>query len=189
MKKTCLLLLLLVSASLFGSDRLQYSVIKNSYVFSTYFEMIGPEDYEGRVTKNSVSVRNFYKYYNAEGGYRGQGITRLASLGPLYKWGADIDIYDEHGKKAGVIYGKLWSTAKAKFEMYNERHDLVAIAYYGYNREGFSLMKSGKIESLIGYMKAAPNTNIEVVIYDREGIDERIIKIFSAFVSDFQKSF
>lgn len=188
--KNLLFLFLFFCGSLFGNERLQYSVIKNSYAFSTYFEFVSPEGYEGRVTKNAISVRNYYKYYNDEGGYRGQGITRLISLGSLYKWAADIDIYDDKGKKIGVIYGKVWSTAKAKFEIYNENSDFVAVAYYGYNREGFSLMKPGKVERLIGYLKKAPlSDNLEVTLYDRESVDERLLKIFSAFVSDYQKSF
>jgi len=190
MKK--ILLFLLLCGSLFAGERIQYTIIKNPYAFSTYFELLRPDGYEGRVIKNAISVRSIYDLHDEEGVYEGQGICRLFSLGLLFSWARDIDIYDAEGESIGLICGRVWSGSKAKFEIYDVDENLVAIAYYNRNRSGFSLMKNGKVESLAGYLKRNPafqSTDWDLMLYDNSLMDRRILKIFSAFISDYQDTY
>jgi len=170
---------------------LSYSITKNVYLFSTYFEMEGNDWYEGRVIKNHINIRTVYDLYDRCGGHEGQGICQILSLGTLFSWAKDIDIYDAEGARIGFIDGQLLTTTAAKYGFYNQSNELVANAYLDWNCSAFTIMTPS--ERTIARLKRTFILNDidswEVVAYEPELLDLRILKVFSSFVIDCQGDF
>ena len=168
-----------------------YTITESPYLFSTYFEMQGKNRYEGRVIKNHFNLRTIYDLYDPEGHYEAQGICQLLSLGAVYPWAKDIDIYDDRGEKIGFIDGQLLTTTTAKYDLYNRFDQFVASAYLDRSCSGFTVM--GEQEQTIAQLKRnfvqGDIDSWKVVIYDPKFLDQRILKIFSAFAIDFQEYF
>lgn len=186
-----LLLFLLLTSVAFGATQspFSYSVIKNPYRFSTYFELMGKEGYEGRVVSNFFHVRTTYDLYNAEGMYEGQGICRALSLGVLFSWARDLDLYDARGIYIGMIQGKVMTTTSAKFNLYDAAGQLIGSAYQNRNQSSFNLLDPSPMERMLGVIKRnATADEWEVTLYDSTAIDHRQLKILSAFIADHQNS-
>lgn len=184
-------LLFLIYLSAAWSSPLSYTISENPYLFSTYFEMEGKGRYEGRVVKNHLNLRTIYELYDPSSLFEAQGICQILSLGSLYPWAKDIDVYDEKGEKIGMIDGQLLTTTSAKYNFYNGRDQLIATAYLDLSCAAFSIMGEG--DRTIARLKREwiPDQidSWEVVLYDERPLDPRILKIFSAFAIDFQAYF
>lgn len=195
MKKTFFLIITLLFAFNYAqaNDKLHYTILKNPFAFSTFFEMLGQDHFEGRVVKNHIHVRSTYDLYDKHGEFECQAICRALSLGAIFSWAKEIDIYDKHDHKIGFIDGKTATTAHAKFHLHNKEGHLVAIAYLDYDNSGFTIVSPEHGEKTIGHFKRhfthKESHNWEVVFYDIKHMDQRIVKIFSAFVVDHQDSF
>lgn len=165
-----------------------YTITEHPYNFSTYYEMHGMERYEGRIIRKSLSVRTCYDLYDASGKHEGVGICRALSLGAFCGWAREIDIYDVNGKKVGFVDGKFWTTASAKYNIYNEQEQLTAIAYLDYSGAGFNVVDSSKSERPLAYLKRNL-VDWNVTLYAKDQLDLRILKIFSAFAVHYQDAF
>lgn len=184
-----LLTLFFMTTGFAGEGKYSYMVLKNPYRFSTYFEMMGEHGYEGRVVSNFFHARTTYDLYNAAGVYEGQGICRALSLGVLCSWARDIDIYDATGVCIGLIQGQVLTTAAAKFNFYDAYGQLVCSAYQNYNQSSFNMLDASPMERMMGVVKRnAIADEWDVTLYQSDIVDHRCLKIFSAFVSDYQDS-
>lgn len=187
MKKFFLLFVLsLLSFNAFASDALNYILIRNPYHFSTYYEMFDKNDsYEGRLVEEFFHVRTTFDLYDKVGDYEGQGICRALSLGVIFPWAREIDVYDQHGHRVGIIIGKTLTTAKAKFEFYNQHSHHVGTAYCDLDGSDFLLMSPS--EHVIGFLKRNHHRKggeeWHAVLHNHEGIDKRVFKIFTAFIA------
>lgn len=190
--KSCFLFsfLLLVLSFQVEAKSIQYTVLKNEYRFSTYFELIGKKSYEGRVIKESLRVRTTYDLYDAKGDYEGQGICRALSLGSLYNWAREIDVYGKDGNKIGFIEGKVFTTAQAKFHFFDQTSRLVAIAFLDFESAGCTICDPEVNEKVLGLLtrkiSVKSEDEWEAIIYDSHAVDPKLIKIFSAFIADTQ---
>lgn len=168
-----------------------YTITESPYYFSTYFEMRGKNRYEGRVIKEHLNFRTTYDLYDPDGRYEGQGVCQILSLGAIYPWAKDIDIYDERGARIGFIDGQFLTLTTAKYNLYHEYDGLVATAYLDRSSSGFTVMDAQ--ERTIAFLKRnfvqGDIDSWQVVQYDPGGLDQRILKIFSAFAIDFQEYF
>ena len=183
-------LLLLISYQAW-SQPYSYTITESPYLFSTYFEMQGKDLYEGRVVKNHINLRTVYNLFDHNGLNEAQGICQILSLGALYPWAKDIDVYDAKGEKIGFIDGQLLTTTTAKYNFYDECDQYVASAYLDASSSGFIIM--GENERTIARLKRNfildDIDSWEVDHYDQDILDPRILKIFSAFSIDFQEYF
>ena len=174
------------------AEPFSYSIVEHPYRFSTYFEMQGKNGFEGRAIKNTLALRTAYDLYDSGGNYQAQGIVQSLSLGSVFAWGKDIDIYDALGKHIGFIDGEVLTTASAKYTIYNEKKEWVATAYLDYSCSGFVVM-AAKDERTIANLRRNFVANVtdhwDVVLYEPEAIDMRILKVFSAFAIDYQEYF
>jgi hypothetical protein len=174
---------------LFGAP-CKYTITENPYRFSTYFEMDG-ESYEGRVIKSSISVRTVYDFYDESGDYVAQGICRLLSMGSICSWARTIDIYDAAGNYIGLIDGTAFTTAKASYNFYDGNGTYLGVAYLNLDCSSF-LLTDAKERTLATLKRKFVDRAIdhwEVNLYDRNSIDLRLFKIFSAFAIDHQEYF
>lgn len=190
MKKIFSLLLILFFARL-GAESCVYTITEHPYRFSTYFEMEGKEKYEGRVIKSAISVRTVYDLYDKESHFVGQGICRLLSLGSVCSWARMIDLYDQNGETIGLIEGRLLTSAKASYNLYDSTGVIVAVAYLNLDASGFTVHDAK--ERVIVNMRRNFKTNAldswDITQFDRSTLDERILKLFSAFAIDHQEDF
>ena len=184
-----LLVLLCSTAAIFGSGTKRFTVIKNPYLLSTYFEMIGKKDYEGRAIKETLKIHTEYDLYDAYGDYEGQGVCRIMSLGFLFACAREIDVYDACQAKIGMIDGKVFTTARERYDIYDAQDRLIGIAYNNRDASSFSIVDPTRNERLIGNIKRKILDEWQVTLYDCETIDMRILKIFAAFIVDYQEHF
>lgn len=189
--KFALNILLLIFSWQAWSQPYSFTITESPYLFSTYFEMRGKDRDEGRVVKNHLNLRTVYNLYSPSGLIEAQGICQILSLGAIYPWAKDIDVYDRKGEKIGFIDGQLLTTTTAKYNFYDQGDRYVASAYLDSSSSGFSVI--GENERTIARLKRNfiqdDIDSWEVVHYDQDALDPRILKIFSAFSIDFQEYF
>lgn len=180
----------LFCASLVAGEKLNYTITAHPYRFSTYYEMDGSNGYEGRAVKNAISIHTCYELYDANGTYVAEGVCRILSLGALFSWAREIDVYDEAHNKIGFIDGQAWTTASAKYAISDATGHLIAYAYLDYNAAGFTITDTTKNERPIAYLKRNKSqSDWAVTMYANSPLDVRILKVFSAFVVDYQDIF
>ncbi len=186
-----LCLLLFSSCHSLESRPISYTITSSPYLVSTYFEMYGDNYYEGRVVKNHINVRTVYELYDPKGHYKAQGVCQIFSLGFFYAWAKDIDIYDAQGERIGFIDGQLLTTTAAKYSFYNQNDKHLADAYLDCKCSGFTIMTpDGRTIAKLKRDYIQDDVDPwKVVIYEKNLIDERIFRIFSAFAIDFQEHF
>jgi hypothetical protein len=174
------------------AEPFSYSIVEHPYRFSIYFEMQGKNGFEGRAIKNTLALRTAYDVYDKEGNYQARGIVQSLSLGSLFAWGKDIDVYDFADKKIGFIDGETLTTASAKYTLYDEHNVWIATAYLDYGCSGFVVM-SAKGNRTIANLRRVFVQNVvdhwDVVLYEPDAIDIRLLKVFSAFAIDYQEYF
>lgn len=174
------------------ADPFTYTITEHPYRFSTYFDMHNAKGYVGRVVKSHLSARTSYDLYDALGNFEGKATVQACSLGALFVWAKDIDVYDEKNEKIGFIDGEALTTASAKYSFYNQKNERVATAYLDYSCSGFILTaeKGGRTLGLFKRNFVLDVTDFwDIAIYEPEAIDLRLIKAFSAFAIDYQEYF
>lgn len=169
---------------------LTYDVHKQYTTFSTIFDCMGEHDFLGTVVKSSFRIRTNYDLYSVHGEYQGTGICRLITLGSVFDWAREIDIYDHNDYYIGTIDGQMATTEKAKFSIYNKNSERVGIAYL----DSFHTFKvvdpHNENHYLVLIKKHFEGEDCwRVTVYDEDYIDLRMIKVFSAFIADRENSF
>ena len=149
--------------------------------------------YLGTLLKKKFSLHSQYDLYDSQGHYEGQGVCRLLSLGVIYPWAKELDIYDCKGNKIAMIDGQALTSAKARYSFYDHASCLKGIAYLDYGSSSFRIVHPSNDKLVLALLQRIfiehTIDNWDVTIYRSETIDPRILKIFSAFAVDFQSSF
>ena len=176
-----------------AAEPLNYTITEKDYRFSTYFEMQSKDRYVGTLIKKKYEVRTSYELYDPIGNYEGKGICRALSLGALFAWAKEIDVYDQDGNTLGMIDGQAFTAANAKYSLYDAAGNLLGIAYLDYGSSSFVIVDPSNGKQVLGQLKRNFVQNTldywDVVLYDTAAIDVRILKVFSAFAIDFQEYF
>lgn len=172
---------------------LSFDVNSQNYTFSTVFDFMGRHDYLGTAVKSVFHLRTHYDLYGVHGEYEGTGICRVLTLGAIYNWGREIDIWGPDGDYVGMIDGQFATEAKAKYSIYNGIGTRVGIAYLEKGSSAFTIVNPHNEFHRIAYLRRnfIPNETDywSAVVYDEDAIDLRIIKVFAAFALDSQNSF
>jgi hypothetical protein len=173
-------------------DPYHLSVQMKKYEYSTFFEIDSEDSWRGNVKKSKFRLRDNYDLSD-KNGWCATGIKRIVSLGSFFNWAAEVDIFGVNGVRLGYIEGKLLTTAKAKFYIYNREDNLVAIAYFDIDNKGVTISPPDNETFTLARFNRIFTPDIhdswEVVVYEPEIIDSRIIRIFAAFCVDVQDSF
>ncbi len=186
-----LLMMLFPLGCLVEAAPVSYTISESQYLWSTYFEMHGTEGYSGRVVKNHYNIRTVYDLYDPMNRFEAQGVCQVLSLGALYPWAKDIDVYGAQGEQIGFIDGQLLTTAAAKYGFYNIWGTLVANAYLDAQSSGFTIMTPDE-RTIARFKRNYIQDDLDywnVDIYDSNVVDLRILKVFSGFAIDFQEFF
>lgn len=173
------------------SNPYHFSLYKQNYALSTFFSIQSDETYRGVVKKSTFRVRTNYDLSD-EHGWQATGIKRVVSLGSVYPWATEVDVYDTQWMAMGMIDGQVVSTAAARFSIYNSNVDLVGIAYLDYSLNTYTIEYPENRTSLLPIAELHRHKDAggldwwEVTVYDPNQIDERIMRIFAAMASDLQ---
>ncbi|MDF1684238.1 MAG: hypothetical protein P1U36_06230 [Legionellaceae bacterium] len=152
------------------------------------------ETYAGSIKKSAFRIRTNYDLSN-EHGWQATGITRIVSIGSLFSWAKDIDIYDTRRTQIGMIDGELATLEAAKFSIYeySEKGEAtrVAIAYANADFKRFIVLaEDTNINPVpIAELNRTEPNNWHVSVNYPDKIDDRIIRIFAGFVVDYQDKF
>lgn len=174
------------------------NISKFSETYRIYSPLQGttsyPATYPGMIKKSAFRVRTNYDLSNQEG-WQATGITRMLSMGMVYPWATDIDIYDTRGVKIGFIDGNIATLESAKFDLY--RYDeqgqatKVGVALANADFTHFSITSPENylpIAELTRHLHMKDDAwTVTVTVPDT--IDDRIIRIFAGFVVNYQDKF
>lgn len=172
-----------------------FTIIKDVYRFYELYQISAPQNdiYPGTIKKSAFHIRTNYDLSDKDG-WQATGITRLVSMGSLYAWATDIDIYDTRGVQIAFIDGSFATLEAAKFNLYEYDEagaaTEVGIAYANADFSRFVIFPSSGAPNPIAEM----NRNIrektwDVTVHYPELIDDRLIRIFAGFVIDYQDKF
>ncbi len=172
-----------------------FIVTKDIYKFSEVYQIKSPprETYPGSIKKSAFRIRTNYDLSNKDG-WQATGITRILSLGSLYHWAKEIDIYDTRGVRIGFIDGNLATTESAKFTIY-EYDDAgsattIGVAYANSSFDRFMILESSdNLHPIADLNRNVSNKTWSVSVHYPETIDDRIIRIFAGFVIDHEDKF
>jgi hypothetical protein len=172
-----------------------FVIAKDVYKFSEVYQIKSPlkETYPGAVKKSSFRIRTNYDLSN-KNGWQATGITRVLSLGSIYPWATDIDIYDTRGVQIGLIDGNMATMESAKFNIYDYDEEgnatEIGLAYANPDFSRFVILATTDDPNPIAELNRNFNDkNWSVSVHSPEKIDDRTIRIFAAFVVDFQDKF
>jgi hypothetical protein len=147
----------------------------------------------GKVVRTGLLCPRYqYDLFSTHGRLEARAITRALSWGLLFPWGTQIDLYDDNAQ-IGMIGGVFFTWSRAKFVFYNAQGEETAIAYLNSEASEFLIVSAKNEEHVLAELKGRAFGALSVwemkptqpVI----GIDERILKVFIAFATDFHESF
>lgn len=172
-----------------------FTITKDVYKFSELYQINSQqkETYPGSVKKSAFRIRSNYDLSDVHG-WQATGITRIISLGSLYPWAKDTDIYDTRGVQIGLIDGDMATFESAKFNIY-EYDDVgkatqIGSAYANPEFNRFVILSSSNNPHPIAELNRNFSDNTwSVSVHYPEKIDDRIMRIFAGFVVDHQDKF
>lgn len=173
----------------------EITLTKHVYKFSEIYQIKSPlrDTYPGSIKKSAFRIRTNYDLSNKDG-WQATGITRVVSLGSIYPWAKDIDIYDTRGAQIGLIYGELATLESAKFSIYEyddaSKAQMVGIAYADPDFKRFVILESNNNPHPIAeFNRNTADDSWNVSVHYPEKIDDRIIRIFAGFIVDYENKF
>ncbi len=143
------------------------------------------------VRSGLFTPRYYYDLYSPEGTFLARGINRVFSLGLFIPSQMEFDIYDETNAYIGYIGGKFW-TRGAAFGFGNPHGTEVGSALLSSDSDQaiFSILSpTNKVMATLNGMLSGDLSNWELDVKKPLDIDSRVLKIFTAFISDFHKCF
>lgn len=187
-----------VSAAVHESHPYEFEIRRDPYRFATYFQISSKDTYIGSVKKSAFRLRRNYDLSD-KNGWQATGIVRILTLGTLFSWASEIDVYDTRGVKFGMIDGQVMTTENAKFSLYeyddegNYTH--IGTAFLDGDFDSFTILSPEGTPHPIAKLERCSTSVGKKVdywktqVYHPESIDDRLIRIFSAFIMDHQDDF
>ena len=169
-----------------------YSMTKKPYMFSTEYEIDSEEIDLGFVQKKMFSAQSTYRLGDAKG-FQAEGVVRLFSLGTIFTWAKDMDIYDDQKQLIGGIDGIALTTADARYNILDAHENVIAVAFLDDDKTGFSIVDPQNYANVFARLKRDYTSDVadpwSVTVYQGHVIDPRVLKIFTAFAVDTESSF
>ncbi|MCR9192516.1 MAG: hypothetical protein NXI01_07630 [Gammaproteobacteria bacterium] len=178
----------------------EFLIKKNIFQFSETYLISAPSQsdtsyqptYRGMVKKSAFRIRTNYDLSN-QNGWQATGITRLLSMGIVYPWATDIDIYDTRGVKIGFIDGSIATLESARFDLYHYdetgHSTQVGVALANADFTHFSITNPENYLSIAELTRDMKKNAWKITVTVPEIIDDRMIRIFAGFVINYQDQF
>jgi hypothetical protein len=186
----------------------EFKVETQNYEWSRYFEITERDStaalYAPRATVSRGRyslLRTRYDMFSPEGVQLAHADTRIFSTGKLFTWLMHLDIYAPDKTRLGAIRGEVMTTAAARFGLYNEKLQRVAVAYMEQGGFRCVLTAGDNYNRRIGVMHRANASYLvddelsgvydpwSIELFDGGAIDSRTLALFAAFVADHQNNF
>lgn len=170
-------------------------MVKCSTPLSYYvdFDCMQDDILTAKVVRSGLfTPRYYYDLYSSEGTFLARGINRVFSLGLIFPNQMEFDIYDDRGEYVGYIDGKFWTSGTAKFGFSNSHGMETGYALLSTDSDQavFSVVSStNKIVATLNGTLSGDLSKWELDVKKPLDIDQRALKIFTAFISDFHSSF
>lgn len=157
------------------------------------FNILNRSGLVGKVIRSGLfTPRYYYDLYSDQGEFLARGINRVFSLGLISPSQMEFDIYDSEKNRLGYVGGKFWTSGLAKFAFKNPEGDQIGFAFLSSDasQATFSILSDRHVvvASLNGE-RSGDLSQWELVSQEPLEIDSRIVKIFTAFISDFHEAF
>lgn len=186
-------------ASVHEDHPYEFKIRIDANEITTYFQIDTHNTYLGSVKKGSDEGRTRYDLSD-ENHWQGTAIRRaITILGNIFTWAAEFDLYDTHGNKFGMIDGQAGTTEHAKFSLYDYdsegNYTLIGIVYQEPEYNSFIIQFPDHEDQLIAKLEHytvsinGPVDFWKVKVFHPEQIDDRMIRLFAAFVVDNQQNF
>ena len=181
------------STTIFADSELCNMKINKNSPFLSYsadFNILKNDIPNGKIVRTGfMCPRYYYEIYDEMGMFQARGVTRFFSLGFFSPALADIDIYDANENYLGLIQGKLLSRSRVKFIFYDQGYNELFEAFF--DKDSSDIVIYSHKTNLLADIKGITYGEVGVLNVDliNDQIDERLIKIFSAFVSDYFEVF
>ena len=187
---------MLFSAAIHEDHPYSFTISPNFHALSTDFQISSDDTYIGTIKKNHLRFRTIYELFD-ENKWQAVGNIRFFSTGLFSIWASEIDIYDAKGVKIGMVNGQKGTTEEAKFTLYTSNEKgittLAGTALLNSDRDYCMIVPRNRKKRPIGRMRRVfvPNGNDfwEVRVNRPNKIDDRIMRIFAAFIIDNQDTF
>lgn len=187
-----------IKAAVHEDHPYEFEVRRDPYQFATFFQITSKDSYIGSVKKSAFRLRRNYDLSNKDG-WQATGIVRIITLGVIYSWASEIDIYDTEGTKIGMIDGQIVTTENAKFSLYaydeSGNYTHVGTAYLDRDFDSFTILPPDGTPHPIAKLERfiMPTGNgidyWRTQVYQPEVIDDRLVRILATFVMDHQDDF
>lgn len=191
----CLMVCAQAWASIHADHPYHFLITKQVFKTTEIYQIKSREQdtYPGTVKKSMFRVRTNYDLSD-KNGWSATGIVRLFSLGSVYPWAKDVDIYDTRGVQIGMIDGSFVTLESARFDIYEYdeagNHNLIGVAYASGDFNQFTIHPDNQDPRTIAELtRVNHESGWSVSVHNPELIDDRIIRIFSGFVIDHQDKF
>jgi len=168
--------------------------IKKKKPFLAYtakFTLVQKDQSKNTIIRTGLlTPRYFYDLLDADGGWEVRGITQFLSWGMLSRNLMDIYLYDQKGF-IGSIQGKFFTNARSKFIIFDEHNQMIANAYVNSESADFVVLNEdeSKILAKLEGGSFGDVSLLDVKFQNELKFDARILKIFTAFVSDYHDYF
>ncbi len=187
--KKILCLFAVLTASLNATDISDYhfNIFEKRHSSTKFFEIDSKNTNSAIVKKTKLRLRTNYDLSTRKG-TQAKGIVRMFSLGNIFNWAKQIDIYNTKGKFIGAIEGFKAATEELVYYLFDKNKTITAIAHLDHTCGDFTLSSPNPHSSALAILKNDKNF-FSVNVYNSQAVDERILKIFAAFVVDYQNEF
>lgn len=157
------------------------------------FDCIQDDVLTAKVVRSGLfTPRYYYDLYSPEGTFLARGINRVFSLGLFFSNQMEFDIYDGANEYIGYIGGEFWTNGSAKFRFRNPHGKELGSALLSSDSDQvtFSILSStNKVVATLNGLLSGDLSSWEFDEKKSLDIDSRVLKIFTAFISDFHASF
>ncbi|MDN3507866.1 MAG: hypothetical protein P0S94_02970, partial [Simkaniaceae bacterium] len=136
--------------------------------------------------------RYSYTLYDNQGELVAHSLTQFLSSGFLFHSLTDIDVWDANNQYIGTISGKFWTNSRAKFDFFNSKGAHFGAAHLNTETTNFIIAaNTGKGMKPIGGLEAEGYGDMSAITVKlkRNFQDDRMLKIFAAFISDYHDYF
>ena len=196
MRSIYFLFFLLTIIKGYSEDSQGWNMVKKSdfLSYTAEFTCLENKQAAGKIIREGLlTPRYSYDLYDSQNTFQARGITRAFSLGSLCIWGTEIDLYDQTESLIGSIEGQFFTNSRAKFVFYDADRNIQGYAYLNNKTADFFLVsgedQSVVLGSLIGEAFGDVSSFTFSPSEELSLLDERLLKIFTAFASDFHSNF
>jgi len=167
-----------------------FSVQKKDYFFATYFEMTHDGDPVGTVVRDRWQwLWRRYEAYDAAGSATFRATSRALGLGNAFAWAAHMTVNTAAGELVGTLDGEFWTSAAARFRIYDAAGKPVALAYVDRSSVGCTVTPLDDPRRWLARFTRSGTANNapdfwDAKVYDEDAVHPYLLQMLDAMLAD-----